>query len=64
MESAIQGLILTGGYSKRMGQDKALIIDNGQTALDKTYNLLKCSLCEVFVSVRDDQKEEKKKIRI
>tara|TARA_B110000438_G_C15820474_1_gene654181 strand:+ start:5533 stop:6087 length:555 start_codon:yes stop_codon:yes gene_type:complete len=61
MESAIQGLILTGGYSKRMGQDKALIIDNGQTALDKTYNLLKCSLCEVFVSVRDDQKEEKKR---
>ena len=57
MESKIHGLILTGGYSKRMGQDKALISDGNQTALEKIYHLLRHSLQEVFVSVRVDQKE-------
>ena len=61
MESKIHGLILTGGYSKRMGQDKALISDGNQTALEKIYNLLRHSLEEVFVSVRADQKVEEKR---
>ena len=61
METKIHGLILTGGYSKRMGRDKALISDGNQTALEKVYDLLKHSLQEVFVSVRADQKEEAKR---
>ena len=61
MESKIHGLILTGGYSKRMGQDKALISDGNQTALEKIYDLLRHSLEEVFVSVRADQKVEEKR---
>ena len=61
METKIHGLILTGGYSKRMGRDKALISDGNQTALEKIYDLLKHSLQEVFVSVRADQKEEAKR---
>ena len=61
MNSEIYGLILTGGYSKRMGEDKALISDGYQTILEKTHDLLKHSLSEVFVSVRDDQKEEEKR---
>ena len=61
MESDIHGLILTGGYSKRMGKDKALISDGTQTMLDKIYALLTHSLSDVFISVREDQKEEDKR---
>ena len=35
----LNGLILTGGYSRRMGQDNALINLEGTTLLDRTYNL-------------------------
>ena len=46
------GLILTGGQSKRMGHDKALLESQGKSQLSKTFNLLEQSLTEVFVSVR------------
>ena len=57
--STLNGLILTGGHSKRMGQDKALIEINGQSLLDRTAGLLGLSMEEVYVSVRLDQVNEK-----
>ena len=52
------GLILTGGQSRRMGFDKALIETQGQSQLSKTYNLMEQKLTKVFVSVREDQKQD------
>ena len=57
----LNGLILTGGYSRRMGQDKALINLEGTTLLDRTYNLLSPLIEQVYVSVRHDQMNEAKR---
>lgn len=57
----LNGLILTGGYSRRMGQDKALIDLEGMTLLDRTYNLLNPFIEQVYVSVRRDQINETKR---
>ena len=57
----LNGLILTGGYSRRMGQDKALIDLEGMTLLDRTYNLLSPFIEQVYVSVRRDQINEAKR---
>ena len=54
----LNGLILTGGYSRRMGQDKALINLEGTTLLDRTYNLLNSFIERVYVSIRSDQSNE------
>lgn len=51
----IWGLVLSGGMSKRMGHDKALIEIDGNTQLNNTYTLLQNHLPEVFVSSRADQ---------
>ena len=51
----IYGLILTGGQSRRMGHDKALLEYQGVSQLSETYELLRRHLSEVFVSVRKDQ---------
>ena len=51
----IYGLILTGGQSRRMGHDKALLEYQGVSQLSETYELLGRHLSEVFVSVRKDQ---------
>jgi len=51
----LNGLILTGGYSRRMGQDKALIDLEGMTLLDRTYKLLSPFVEQVYVSTRHDQ---------
>jgi len=51
----IYGLILTGGKSRRMGHDKALLEYQGVSQLSETYELLGRHLSEVFVSVRKDQ---------
>jgi len=57
----LNGLILTGGYSRRMGQDKALIDLEGMTLLDRTYNLLSPFIEQVYVSIRGDQINEAKR---
>ena len=58
MHSKMLGLVLTGGHSKRMGTDKALIRINGITILDRTIDLLMNHSDQVFVSLRKDQELE------
>ncbi|MBU2917014.1 molybdenum cofactor guanylyltransferase [Psychrosphaera sp. F3M07] len=48
------GLILAGGYSSRMGEDKALLEIDGETLLQRNIKLLKqIGATDVFVSRND-----------
>jgi len=51
----VYGLILAGGTSSRMQQDKAVLLYEGRPQLDRAFDLLSSHLREVFVSVRADQ---------
>lgn len=55
----IIGIVLAGGQSKRMGEDKALINYHGETQLEATYKLLKQCCEQVFVSVSAANENEK-----
>ncbi len=56
--SALYGLILAGGESRRMGQDKALLQRNGKSQLANLVTILDPLAERVFVSTRSDQQEE------
>jgi molybdenum cofactor guanylyltransferase len=51
----IYGLVLTGGFSKRMGKDKSLLNFNGKAQFVYLFELLKPFCEEVFLSCRKDQ---------
>lgn len=59
----VWGLVLSGGKSRRMGTDKALIETQGQTQLARTVALLERHLERVFVSARADQAQEQERSR-
>ena len=54
----MHALILTGGHSRRMGKDKALLKVKGRTILENTVRLIEPYVEEIFVSIREDQANE------
>jgi molybdopterin-guanine dinucleotide biosynthesis protein A len=59
----VQGLVLAGGKSRRMGRDKALLRQNGSTQLQRTVGLLQRHVETVFVSARPDQADDEERRR-
>lgn len=54
----MKGLILSGGFSKRMGQDKGALAYHGKPQVQHNFELLSKICSEVFISVREDQVRE------
>lgn len=51
----VTGIIVAGGRSSRMGQDKALLEINGATMLERTYTTLQQVAQRVVIVTRDNQ---------
>jgi molybdopterin-guanine dinucleotide biosynthesis protein A len=54
----VYGLILAGGLSSRMHRDKAALLYQGKTQLDRAFDLATGHVDRVFVSVRASQADE------
>lgn len=59
----LHGLVLAGGKSRRMGQDKARLRRGGQSQLAYLVSVLDPLVDRVFVSTRADQQDERERSR-
>ena len=55
MNKNLNGLILAGGHSTRMGQDKSLLVYHAKPQIEHVYDLLTPFCAKVFISKRLDQ---------
>ena len=58
MTAPLFGLVLAGGASTRMQQDKAALAYHGKPQLNWAYDLLADLCAATFISVRPDQRDE------
>lgn len=63
MSRPLFGLVLAGGRSRRMGQDKALLVRDGRSQLSHVAELLAAHTANVFVSARRDQRSDPERSR-
>lgn len=50
------GLVLAGGQSSRLGQDKTAVLHEGRTLLTRSAELLQRHMRDVYISCRDPQR--------